>query len=166
MNDLADSSNQPPVFDESVDYWCLGIEVFTDDTEKAFNGSIIAKFHDKDIILNNPEDTKKLVDHVIKAYPDAIKSILSKVQEGKYWIHIFKHKHMANRPKDMFEAAADAIEKPSDRSFEEIMSDAVSPVHAEVESSPTTSETDFYFTADMKPLQGLPEKWILDLGLL
>jgi hypothetical protein len=136
--------------------WRIGLEWFRNDTGKEFDGVTLARGSDAQSLVDLiPEFVKTLVMQAEVNPTQLTPSRLALIKSGCWWLHVFHKPTIDLAPKTMFETANEFDEK--ERSFEEVMSDMTSPVSV-VE--------DHYFDRHGNPLNGPPDFWELQAGLI
>lgn len=140
--------------------WVLGIENFIDETEKQFNGSAVGKFPSSEFVIEHIKEIVKIFKEALAADPALFPKRRPYIDSGKYWFHLFKREDMANRPDDMFEAAKASLDT-KEKSLDEMLNDSAS---SNIIDSMTVND-EFYFNTDGDLINGIPDKWMVDLGL-
>ena len=136
--------------------WRIGIEWFRNDTGKEFDGVTLASGPDVQSLVDLVPTLAQTLAMQVETNPAQLApSRLALIKSGCWWLHVFHKPTIDLAPKTMFEPTDEFNE--TERTFDEIMSDTTAPVSA-VE--------DHYFDRHGNPLNGPPDFWELQAGLI
>jgi hypothetical protein len=115
------------------------------------------------IVEHLPEYADRVEANIKAGKVDATKvvdSVPTWIRNGLVWFHIFHKPTLAKMRQGMFDA--DPNSEPTERSFEEVMVESSTPLKLP-EQIP---EHDRYFNFKGEEINGLPDFWALQAGLV
>jgi hypothetical protein len=152
--------------------WRLGIEWFRNDSEKEFDGKALIAGATSEELAVAVAEIATYVAITFSAYgtseyrplvflPKTSDEVMERIKgNGGYWFHVFHKPTMDGMRQNMFDADKDA--EPTERSFEEVMAESSEPLKLP-EQIP---EHDRYFNHRGEEINGLPDFWALQAGLV
>jgi hypothetical protein len=151
--------------------WCLGVEWFRNDSEKEFDGIPLLKGSSAEALV-------EMLPMAIEHMPGFADQVEANIKAGKVnptrvvtdvptwirsnliWYHLFHQPTLARMRQNMFDA--DPNQEHVERSFEEVMAESSEPLKM-LEQIP---EHDRYFNFKGEEINGLPDFWALQAGLV